>query len=221
MIIEIKNDTAKTDAATIAHRVLNQVVHVQWPHLIEAKVIAVLDENHKYYLRNGWQFDKQEHTHQSRSEFNSFRKSSKKHFFERMGIDIGDTSIILQVEQLKNYAYVFEKKGKVKLEKEWCSIPSYHPLQTCVLKLRVQIIKHKEYQSILDVFSKNQRVYLLGKPYYGSVGLVHDLDEQSGRLKIGVVNEEEPDYLELKKMHNDILKSYLNGYDSAAKLGKS
>lgn len=53
----------------------------------------------------------------------------------RRGIDVGEISILVYVEELQGKRYVYDKTGPsgvMTMEKQWSASPTPHPLQTIV-----------------------------------------------------------------------------------------
>lgn len=90
----------------------------------------------------------------------------------RLGIDIGDTKVLLFIRASLGSKYVFGPQGKVTIEKQWSEYTMPHAYQTIVKNISVYSKKLTNYKTMHDIFLPGTFCFMLGYPYYGAMGEV-------------------------------------------------
>lgn len=215
--------------ATLASELLGKSVYVEWPHLKEALVICVTDCNVKLSLINplgGYSHDnlKREDVKGAlAAEWNAQIKQIKEIHMSRLGIDIGDTDVLLYTRSFLGNKYVFNVQGKVTIEKQWNEYPTAYAYQTVVKDISVYSKKLPVYETMHDIFIPGAFCFMLGHPYYGAMGEVmqnKDLSK-SRRIKISIKAIKEPSFEALKQTYAQQKTRYMHGSIAAQRLGIS
>lgn len=103
-----------------------------------------------------------------------------------MGIDVGETTILVTVKPLLHRRYVFGHSNRMTLEKVWTEhVLASYPLQTIVRDLRVHAPNFVEYTTVEEVFRPLKNIFIISTVYYGSMGTVEDPStmKNDGRIK--------------------------------------
>lgn len=102
-----------------------------------------------------------------------------------MGIDVGETQVLVCVLPLLNRSYTFGNQGKMTLQKVWSDNRVYYPLQTIVRDLKVHNSDFTQFTNVEDVFKIDSPVFMISTVYYGSLGMVVDPTsvKQCGRIR--------------------------------------
>lgn len=90
----------------------------------------------------------------------------------RLGIDIGDTEVLLYTRSFLGNKYIFSPQGKVSVEKQWNDYPAAYAYQTVVRDISVYSKKLPVYETMHDIFIPGTFCFMLGHPYYGAMGEV-------------------------------------------------
>jgi len=92
----------------------------------------------------------------------------------RLGIDIGDTNVLLFTRSFLGTKYIFDPQGKVTIEKQWNPFITVHAYQTIVKDISVFSKKLTVYKTMHDIFLPGSYCFMLGYPYYGAMGEVYN-----------------------------------------------
>ncbi|XP_063901508.1 5'-3' exoribonuclease 1 isoform X2 [Zophobas morio] len=195
---------------------LGNTVWVGWPHLVEAKVVAVSNKKQKYiFCKNesrGYKIENQ-------VLFDSELEGISHYYRDRMGIELGKTNILVHVQLMTGRKYVFTSGRRVTLEKQFSKITSAYPLQSTVVDIKV----HDEYQSaytdIADVFPNGSFCFSLTCPHYGSQGIV--IETGSNQVKVSLSLVGEPNFLTAQEIDEKLKNSYLSLTSAASQLSIS
>lgn len=87
-----------------------------------------------------------------------------------MGIDVGDTKVLVHVKLLTGRKYVFT--GKPAFEKQFSSEIANYPLQSVVYNISAYDEFENDDRAVEDIFSVNSTCFTITNPYYGSQGVV-------------------------------------------------
>jgi len=90
----------------------------------------------------------------------------------RLGIDIGDTDVLLYARSFLGNQYVFDAQGKVTIEKQWNDYPVAYAYQTIVKDIFIYSKKLPVFETMHDIFIPGTFCFMLGHPYYGAMGEV-------------------------------------------------
>ncbi|KAI0214136.1 5'-3' exoribonuclease 1 [Lamellibrachia satsuma] len=215
----------------IAREYIGQTVFTNWPHLSEARVIAVANNEYQFSLVEGEQGQRGTQTRKEaldRDMVNVWYRevnSITERYHDRLGVDVGTTSILLYACPLAGRRYVCGRDGNVSLEKEWLSRPVPFAIQATVKDIAVSSVSFQQYETLSELFPVHSSVFMLGTPHYGCMGEVLDyLPENNGggRIRVSFTILPEPDLSRLINMERQQnTSSYMPGYIVARKLGIS
>lgn len=181
----------------IANSMLQSSVFVNWPHLVEVKVMSVSDGNTRYKLESTKQGQSPSMVVRediSPSDQGIWRKevaAIRDRYHDRLGVDVGQTSVSLRVLPLVGRKYICGAHGKIVLEKQFGSYPVTCLYQTCVKDLNVHDSTFSQFSTLDELFPPKESVFMLGWPHYGCQGEVVDIEDDS-RVRINVSILEEP-----------------------------
>uniref|UniRef100_A0A8C3AUM7 5'-3' exoribonuclease 1 n=1 Tax=Cyclopterus lumpus TaxID=8103 RepID=A0A8C3AUM7_CYCLU len=218
----------------VAQQVLGKPVFVNWPHLEEARIIAVSDGNVKFCLDEppGVQrvYDRPSTppptkvTCPSDKEQKDWVKDVQgltEYFVKRKGIMVNDTSVVLYGQLLSGRKYIPKANGVVELEKQWSKQVLPFAYQTIVKDIKAFYSSVTCFKSLDELFPLATTVFMVGNPYYGAVGEVQDSSDviKDGRVRV-VFNVPHEPQLELliQNQHKYCVK-YSPGYILASRLG--
>lgn len=91
----------------------------------------------------------------------------------RLGIDIGNTNVLLYARLFLGRKYIFDAQGNLTLEKQWYEFPTAYAYHTVVRDISSYCKVSPIYNSIHDIFVPETVCFMLGHPYYGTMGEVH------------------------------------------------
>ncbi|KAM8952222.1 5'-3' exoribonuclease 1 isoform 2-T2 [Pelodytes ibericus] len=234
MILEILFDEeAAMDVEHVASAVLGKSVFVNWPHLEEARVVAVSDGEAKYYLEEphgtqtlyiGNLVPPTRLAYISDKERNIWLKEVQgisEHYQRRKGVTINETSVVLYAQLLTGRLYRLSQSGEIHFEKQWSKQILPFVYQTIVKDITAFESGFTHYKTLGELFTPGSSVFMLGTPYYGSMGEVQDssdvLSENRVRVLFNIPNEPQLDAL-IQNQHKFSVK-YNPGYVLASRLG--
>uniref|UniRef100_A0A674DKQ8 5'-3' exoribonuclease 1 n=1 Tax=Salmo trutta TaxID=8032 RepID=A0A674DKQ8_SALTR len=157
MMLEIIPSKEEPVCDNVASLVLGRSVFVNWPHLEEARVVAVSDGESKFFLEElaGMQklYDRDSPpptkvTYLSDKEQKDWVKDVQgitEHFGKRKGITVNETAVVLYTQLLTGRKYVPGQSGQVHLEKQWAKQTLPFPYQTIVKVSTGAYIHRKTY----------------------------------------------------------------------------
>ncbi|KAM4772610.1 5'-3' exoribonuclease 1 isoform 2-T2 [Rhinophrynus dorsalis] len=235
MILEIlvDEDPDKNCLENVASEVLGKSVFVNWPHLEEARVVAVSDGEMKFYLEEP-QGTQKLYTgglvppaiivYVSDKERNIFVKEVQgisEHYQRRKGVIINDTSVVLYAQLLTGRRYQLTQNGEIHLEKQWSKQVLPFVFQAIVKDITTFESGLSHFKTLGELFSPGSSVFMLGSPYYGCMGDVQDssdvLNENRIRVLFNIPCEPQLDAL-IQNQHKFSVK-YNPGYILASRLG--
>ncbi|KAK7867257.1 hypothetical protein R5R35_000245 [Gryllus longicercus] len=232
MIVHILNES-KPDVKQVATDLLGKSVFVDWPHLLEAKVIAVVSREKRYALplesgtnssAETCEIIEEEVKGNLAAVWTSQKNAIQERYMNRLGVDIGTTGILLQCLPIVGRQFAFGKQGRITLDKHWSKTASAFALQATVKEISVHDPSFAEFSSVEEVFPVGTRVFLLGLPHYGYMGEVRDYEEgaqRSGRVKITVTVTMEPNLSAAHDKHLNFRVNYMPGSSAAQRLSIS
>ncbi|XP_011642826.1 5'-3' exoribonuclease 1 [Pogonomyrmex barbatus] len=214
---------------TLASDLLGHSVYVEWPHLKEALVIGVADCDTKLSLidplssYNQDNLKKEDVKGTLLAEWKEHKKQIKDIYMSRLGIDIGETDVLLYVRLFLGNKYIFGSQGKVTIEKQWNDYPAVYAYQTIVKDLFVYREKLPVYETMHDIFIPGSFCFMLGHPYYGAMGeVIQNKDSsKSRRIKISIKAIREPAFEFIKQAYAQQKTRYMHGSIAAQRLGIS
>ncbi|XP_019724925.1 5'-3' exoribonuclease 1 isoform X2 [Hippocampus comes] len=220
----------------VAEQVLGKSVFVNWPHLEEARIIAVSDGDTRFSLEEppGVQRVYRSHstppptrvTYLSDKEQRDWVKDIQgitEHYLKRKGIVVNQTTVLLYGQLLTGRKYIPKSNGVVELEKQWAKQVLPFAFQTVVQDIEAFYSSVTCFKSLEDLYPPLSTVFMVGNPYYAAMGEVQDSSDviKDGRVRV-VFNVPHEPQLELliQNQHKYCVK-YSPGYVVASRLGIS
>ncbi|XP_042285493.1 5'-3' exoribonuclease 1 [Thunnus maccoyii] len=218
----------------VAAQVLGKSVFVNWPHLEEARIIAVSDGETKFSLEEppGVQrlYDRPSTppptkiTHLSDKEQKDWVKEVQgitEFFLKRKGIIVNETVVVLYGQTLTGRKYVPKANGVVELEKQWAKQVLPFAYQTVVKDIKAFYSSLTCFKSLDELFPQATTVFMVGNPYYGAMGEVQDSSDviKDGRIRVVFNVPHEPQLEPLIQNQHKYCVKYSPGYVLASRLG--
>ena len=224
------------DVEELGRRLCGRTIFVSWPHLIEARIVAVSSSEVKCgyevdsYLEGGGVVYKLEQpaktTQLNQKDADVWRQTEKEirtRYATRWGVDIGETKTLVYTTPIIGRKYVYTQAGRVTLEKQWSPIPVPYALQATVQDLLVNdsLGRQNQYSTLAEVFPQGSSCFMLGQPGYGLLGKVLPSNApQKGKVRIELENIHDPDDEEIKnRILNSATTRYMPGFAAAQRLG--
>ncbi|XP_058517369.1 5'-3' exoribonuclease 1 isoform X4 [Ochotona princeps] len=237
MMLEILMDTESDELSieNIAASVLGRSVFVNWPHLEEARVVAVSDGETKFYLEEppgtqklylGRTAPPSKVVHLGDKEQSTWAKDVQgisEQYLRRKGIIINETSAVVHAQLLTGRKYQISQNGDVRLEKQWSKQVLPFVYQTVVKDIRAFDSRFSGIKTLDDLFPPGSMVFMLGTPYYGCTGEVQDSSDviTEGRIRVVFSIPYEPNLDALIQNQHKYSIKYNPGYVLASRLGVS
>uniref|UniRef100_A0A674EFS7 5'-3' exoribonuclease 1 n=1 Tax=Salmo trutta TaxID=8032 RepID=A0A674EFS7_SALTR len=217
----------------VAALVLGCSVFVNWPHLEEARVVAVSDGESKFSLEEpaGVQklYDRDSPpptkvTYLSDKEQKDWVKDVQgitEHFSKRKGIVVNVTAVVLYAQLLTGRKYVPGQSGQVHLEKQWSKQIMPFAYQTIVKDIKAFDSSSTCFQTLEELFPPTTTVFMVGNPYYGTMGEVQESSDviKEGRVWVVFTVPCEPPMEALIQNQHKYCVKYSPGYVLASRLG--
>ncbi|XP_018595311.1 5'-3' exoribonuclease 1 isoform X3 [Scleropages formosus] len=235
MMLEILNTPEEELCEQVAALTLGRTVFVNWPHLEEARVVAVSDGETRFFLEDppGLQKVYMGRTppptrvvHLSDKEQKEWLKevqSLTEHFLKRKGIVINETAVLLYAQLLAGRRYVLSSTGRVHLEKQWAkqALPFAH--QTIVKDIKAFESSFPRFKTLEELFPRGTLVFMMGNPYYGAMGEVQESGDVigEGRVRVVFTMPCEPQLDALIQNQHKYSVRYSPGYVLSSRLGVS
>ncbi|KAG8224751.1 hypothetical protein J437_LFUL005320 [Ladona fulva] len=239
IILEIQEDLIeywKKDTMELAKELLGKCFLVGWPHLIQAKIIEVLDSNDKKYSLNKLDNSKVKENDKGKEsddvnvkvehapEWKLMLRSINENYFTHLGIQLGDVNVIVRALPMAGYKYRFTAE-KLFMEKQWAEVPESYALQTVVKNVKLAGEGVEDTLSIHELFLPETVIFHLGAPYYGYKGQVVEIIPGNPgmlpKLRIALTLEPEPKMLKVRAKLERIGMKYLPGVIAAQRIGIS
>ncbi|XP_006895177.1 PREDICTED: 5'-3' exoribonuclease 1 [Elephantulus edwardii] len=237
MMLEIllNADPDELSIENVASAVLGRSVFVNWPHLEEARVVAVSDGETKFYLEElpgtqklylGRTAPPSKVVHLGDKEQSNWTKEVQgisEHYLRRKGIIINETSAVVYAQLLTGRKYQISQNGEVRLEKQWSKQVIPFVYQTIVKDIRAFDSRFSSIKTLDDLFPPGSMVFMLGTPYYGCTGEVQDSGDviTEGRIRVVFSIPCEPNLEPLIQNQHKYSIKYNPGYVLASRLGVS
>ncbi|XP_029470943.1 5'-3' exoribonuclease 1 isoform X2 [Rhinatrema bivittatum] len=237
MMLEIivDEDSDEHNVESVASAVLGTSVFVNWPHLEEARVVAVSDGETKFYLEEphgtqklymGSTVPPTKVSYVGEKENNIWMKDMQgisEYYLRRKGIHINETSIIVYAQLLTGCRYQLNQNGEICLEKQWSKQVLPFVYQAVVKDISTFDSRFSHFKTLEELFCPGSHVFMLGTPYYGCMGEVQDSSDVLSECRIRVLfhipYEPQLDAL-IQNQHKYSVK-YNPGYVLATHLGVS
>uniref|UniRef100_A0A674DJ02 5'-3' exoribonuclease 1 n=1 Tax=Salmo trutta TaxID=8032 RepID=A0A674DJ02_SALTR len=233
MMLEIIPSKEEPVCDNVASLVLGRSVFVNWPHLEEARVVAVSDGESKFFLEElaGMQklYDRDSPpptkvTYLSDKEQKDWVKDVQgitEHFGKRKGITVNETAVVLYTQLLTGRKYVPGQSGQVHLEKQWAKQTLPFPYQTIVKDIKAFDSSSTRFKTLEELFPPTTTVFMVGNPYYGAMGEVGTTFDviKEGRVRVVFSVPCEPPMESLIQNQHKYCVKYSPGYVLASRLG--
>uniref|UniRef100_A0A673CEF3 5'-3' exoribonuclease 1 n=1 Tax=Sphaeramia orbicularis TaxID=375764 RepID=A0A673CEF3_9TELE len=234
MMLEITGSDAETTCDEVAAQTVGKSIFVNWPHLEEARIVAVSDGETKFSLEEppGVQrvYDRPSTppptkvTCLSDKEQKDWLKDVQgitEHYLKRKGIFVNECEVLLYGQLLTGRKYVPKANGVVELEKQWAKqvLPFAH--QTVVKDIKAFYSSLTCFTSLDELFPQTTTVFMVGNPYYGAMGEVQDSSDviKEGRVRVVFNVPHEPQLEPLIQNQHKYCVKYSPGYVLASRLG--
>lgn len=236
LILEIlSEDECEQNVENVAAEVLGKSIFVNWPHLEEARVVAVSDGEVKFYfeepqgsqrLYTGNTAAPTKVAYVGEKEQHIWVKEVQgisENYQRRKGIIINETSVLVYAQLLTGRRYIFNENGDVHLEKQWSKQVLPFALQVTVKDINTFDPGSLQFKTLADLFSPGILVFMIGTPYYGCVGEVEDSSDviRESRIRVLFNIPYEPPFDALIQNQHKYSIKYNPGYVLANRLGIS
>ncbi|CAB1317628.1 unnamed protein product, partial [Coregonus sp. 'balchen'] len=212
MMLEIIPSKEEPMCDNVASLVLGRSVFVNWPHLEEARVVAVSDGERKFFLEEpaGMQklYDRDSPpptkvTYLSDKEQKDWVKDVQgitEHFSKRKGVTVNETAVVLYTQLLTGRKYVPGQSGQ--------DIKAFDSSST-------------RFKTLEELFPPTTTVFMVGNPYYGAMGEVQESSDviKEGRVRVVFTVPCEPPMESLIQNQHKYCVKYSPGYVLASRLG--
>ncbi|XP_028587031.2 5'-3' exoribonuclease 1 [Podarcis muralis] len=233
--IMISDDSEELNAENVASLVLGKSIFVNWPHLEEARAVAVSDGETKFQLEEppgtqklymGNAAPPTKATFVRDKEQNIWVKEIQgisEHYQRRKGVIINETSAVVYAQLLTGRRYQLNQSGEVYLEKQWSKQVLPFAYQTIVRDIKAFDSRFSSLKTLDDLFPLGCTVFMLGSPYYGCTGEVQDSCDVilEGRIRVVFNIPCEPQLDALIQNQHKYSVKYNPGYVLASRLGVS
>ncbi|XP_063074870.1 5'-3' exoribonuclease 1 isoform X2 [Engraulis encrasicolus] len=217
----------------LAVEVLGKPVFVNWPHLEEARVVAVSDGDSKFFLEephgvNKLYLDKTPPPTRVTSLSDKEQKDWQREvygiteqFSKSKGVMINETEVVLYTQLLTGRKYTPTPDGKVHLEKQWSKQILPHAYQTVVKDIKAFDSSTTRFKTLEELYPPGITVFMVGNPYYGAMGEVQDSSDviNEGRVRVVFTIPCEPQLDALIQNQHKYSVKYSPGYVLASRLG--
>ncbi|CAJ1071465.1 '-3' exoribonuclease 1 isoform X1 [Xyrichtys novacula] len=236
MMLDILMDKEEADPVCddVAVQVLGKPVFVNWPHLEEARIIAVSDGEVRFSLEEppGVQkvYDRPSTpppvkvnclSDKEQKDWVKDVQGISEHYLKRKGITVNETSVVLYGQLLTGRKYVPKANGVVELEKQWAKQVLPFAYQTVVKDIKAFYSSLNCFKSLDELFPLGTAVFMVGNPYYGAMGEVQDSSDviKDGRVRVVFNVPHEPQLEPLIQNQHKYCVKYSPGYVLASRLG--
>lgn len=218
MIIQVKHEESDGKPINeVSKQLMGKIVHVGWPHLIEAKVVRVSTNEITFYKDGNVE----------KTDPQKWRNDCQiiaDHHRSRMGIDVGEISEIVHVIHATGQEYKFDSSSKIfRLNKTYNPFEIAYPLQCVVQDIKTYRKKFNEQVPLVEALKNGTEVFMLTLPCYGALGIVTDVNcfEKTGRVKVALTVPQEPDFSIVAGQHRKSQGAYMNSHQTASTLSIS
>eukprot|EP00066_Takifugu_rubripes_P025414 XP_011614680.1 PREDICTED: 5'-3' exoribonuclease 1 isoform X2 [Takifugu rubripes] len=232
----LPSNEEETVCDDVTAQVLGTSVFVNWPHLEEARIVAVSDGEVRFCLDEPPGLQRMYNrastppptkvTCLSDKEQKDWVKDVQgitEHFLKRKGIVVNETAVLLYGQLLTGRKYVPKANGIVEIEKQWAKQVLPFAYQTVVKDIKAIYSSLPCYKSLDELFPPTTTVFMVGNPYYGAMGEVQDSSDviKEGRVRVVFSIPQEPQLEMLIQNQHKYCVRYSPGYVLASRLGIS
>ena len=213
-------EQGRPEVRGVAEALLGLEVWVGWPHLVEAKVVAV--QSGKLYIDQAGEKEVRDMVTQGQN-FEKLGQTIKQQYSSRYGVEIGKVDILVHALPMSGRKYVMAAtKGRITLEKQWHNLSQPYALQAIVKDILVEDAGLKAYSTVEELFPTGTTAFMLGQPHYGAQGEVIKIDpEHKGRIQLRFVVDDEPDISSIIVKPGRKPKFYMPGFKASQRVGVS
>ncbi|KAG7457013.1 hypothetical protein MATL_G00241860 [Megalops atlanticus] len=235
MILEITPSQTEEELECdyVASLVLGKSIFVNWPHLEEARIVAVSDGETKFFLEEapgvqtlhlGSMPPPTKVLYLSDKEQKDWLKEVQtitEHYGKRKGITINETAVLVYGQLLTGRKYVVGQNGQVHLEKQWAKQVLPFAYQTIVKDIKAFDSAFSRFKTLEELFPPTTTVFMVGNPYYGAMGEVLESSDviSEGRVRVVFTVPCEPQLDALIQNQHKYSVKYSPGYVLASRLG--
>ncbi|XP_052759687.1 5'-3' exoribonuclease 1-like isoform X2 [Mya arenaria] len=226
-MLHIKASESVPSIDQIAQEYLGREIYVSWPHLYEAKVVAVCDDKYSFSQVNDGAKGSKPKIHSDTSDDNMTniwykeKDTIAERYHDRLGVVIGQTHILLRALPMTGRKYILGSHGRTTMEKQFGVHPVAFALQATVKDIAVHEPGFCQFTTLSEYMPEKAEVFMLGWPHYGCQGEVLDTDMQSGHVRINLSILEEPSLAHIVNNMKDFDIQYVSAFVGAQKLGIS
>lgn len=226
MVLTI-SDLPERSLEEIADELLGKTTFVGWPHLHEAKVLAVADEKYRFEIEEHHRKEQSPLTQWKRKELNKMEtdvlykqaSSIKEKYHDRFGVKVGKTTVLVYAGAMTGIKYVYTSHGRVTTEKQFSTQSVAHALQTTCKDVLVHASEDLHFCTMDELYPTGASVFMLSNPHYGCQGEVLEVDMVEGRVRVSFSVPEEPDMERARQVNQIMSLQYMPGYVAAQRLG--
>lgn len=175
MMLIIEESENKT-LEIVVSELLGKTVYAGWPHLVEAMVVSVSNENYKYHAVKDGKYNVETNRGNLQEIWFSEVQSFTDRYKDRMGIIVGEIDIMVHVKLMTGRKCFFTTQGRITYEKQWSSAIYPFPLQTIVNNISSYNALDVPYKNVEELFPVGSSCFMLGQPHYGCMGKVNSMD---------------------------------------------
>ncbi|XP_063418054.1 5'-3' exoribonuclease 1-like isoform X2 [Mytilus trossulus] len=228
MMLQILGSDEDRVLEDVAKDYIDELVHVGWPHLYQAKVISVSDDENRFVstddgtkkVKGTPKMMKHTLNEEERGLWHREVDSITMRYHDRQGVDVGPTFFLVKALPVNGKKYVCGAHGTIILEKQFAFLPIPFVLQATCKDIAVHDPTYQAYSTLSELFPTKQSVFMMGSPHYGCQGEVLEVDEgESPRVRIHVSIPDEPDYNRIEAHPENFQQRYFPGYNLAQRLG--
>jgi len=216
-------EQGRPEVRDVARALLGSEVWVGWPHLIEAKVMAV--QSCKLYIDSKGERETgpNDNVYGDGQTFQKMCGYIKNQSSGRYGVVVGEVTILVHALPMSGRKFVMgADKSRITLEKQWHNISQPYALQAIVKDILVEDKQFRMYTTVEELFPPNTTAFMLGQPHYGAQGQVIKIDpEHKGRIQLRFEVGPEPDLTKVMEKQDRMTERYEPGFRAAQKLGMS
>lgn len=187
VIVSIRDQHEGESVDQIASSFLGHSVYTNWPFLQESKVVAVSDEQMKYYLHeaNG-QMVALHHSHDQQDKWRKQAHRMQYGASKRYAVETHAIEVMIHVRQLKG----LKRLDDGALVKDWDDKETEVGIQTVVTEVAHEDARYVERPAmpVSQEFPEHSKVFYLGEGSYGTPALVlgHTDDRIIVQIAVGL-----------------------------------
>ncbi|XP_026681598.1 5'-3' exoribonuclease 1 isoform X1 [Diaphorina citri] len=220
-IIIVQDKVQVPSLKQVADQILGKTIFINYPHLIEIRVqaVATKDSRISFDKNSGPVFERAAKDMQD--AFQLSKKSITDGYYTKLGVDIGNTEVLVYGQPVESRKYFFGPRGKVTQQRTFIRSTVTYAYQSAVLNLQ-QARESLEYKTIDEIFYPGCQCFALSNPHYGSGGcVISTVKEENSFIKLSFKVQQEPDLSDLVHLQDDTVYNYLPSYTVASKLSIS